>query len=132
MKHKEEKLDRSLYLVFSKFSITFLQILPKSSAPHPRFCNHSIVCEALNPLRFWKNFGSPSFFPTPNLKNWFPPFVSKISEIFLRANVSNFGLTYRNHCKNTLYYYLSMICTINVQKGCDICKFLKKFMLICL
>ena len=63
----------------------------------------------------------PSFFPTPNLNNWFPPFVSKILENFLPANLSNFALIYRNYCKNTLYYYLSMICTINVQKGCNGC-----------
>ena len=83
----------------------------------------TIVCKALvPPLGFWKNFGSPPlFFPTPNLKTWFPPFVSKISENFLRANVSNFGFIYRNYCKNTLYYHLSMICTINIHKCCNLC-----------
>ena len=34
----------------------------------------------------------------------------------MRANVSNFGLIYRNYCKNTRYYHLRMICTINVHK----------------
>ena len=119
MKHKEEKLDRSLYLVFSKSLITLLQTLSKSSAPHPRFGSPSIVCEALVPPKLLKNFWFPPlFFPTPNLKNWFPPFVSEISEKFLRAKYRNI---YRNHSKNTLYYHLSMIFTISVQKGCNVC-----------
>ena len=81
----------------------------------------SIVCKALVPPRILGNFWLPPFFPTPNLKNWFPPFVSEISEKFLRANLSNFGLTNRNHCENTLYYHLSMMYTTNVAKVYNVC-----------
>ena len=45
MRHKEEKLDRSLFLVFSNSSITLLQFcffLSKSTAPFCETLNHNI------------------------------------------------------------------------------------------
>ena len=70
---------------------------------------------------------SPFFPPTQTWKSGSLPFVSEISEKFLRANLSNFVLIYRNHCKKTPYYHLSMTCTINVNKGCNICCHRQKF-----
>ena len=79
--------------------------------------NNAIVCKTLVPPKnlekFW--FSSPFFSPTPNLKNYFPPFLSQISEELFRAN---FSLKYKNHCENTIYYQSSMVCTINVPKDC--------------
>ena len=81
---------------------------------------HSVFGFGSPPLRFWKNFGSPLFFPTPTLKNLSPPplLYPKFWRDFCAP--SNFCPIYRNHCKNTLYYHLSMISTINVQKGCNV------------
>ena len=50
---------------------------------------NNIVCKALvPPLRIWKNFGSPLFFPHPKFEKLVPlPFAPEISESFSRANV---------------------------------------------
>ena len=74
------------------------------------------------PLIFEKFEFPPFFFPHPKFEILVPPpFVSEISEKFLRANLSNFGPTYRNHCENTLYYHLSMMYTTNVPKDYNVC-----------
>ena len=98
-----------------RYFVCFLEIRLKKTS-------YGIVCKDLvPPLGFLKRFGSPFFPPHQTLKIGSPLFVSEILENFLQANLSNFGLTYRNHCKNSLYCHLSMIYTTNVAKGCNVC-----------
>ena len=92
-------------LLFGKFYLYLSRCL---------YSINPIVCKALI-LIPPKILAPPFFRPTPNLKNWFPPFVSETSEKFLRANLSNFRLTNRNHCEN---YHLCMMYTT---KGYNVC-----------
>ena len=55
------------------------------------------------------------FFHRPKLEKLVPPFVPRISENFLRTNLSNVVIIYWNHCKNTLYF---LSCAIN--RGCNV------------
>ena len=106
-------LQRNVKELLSKpthnINSTFCIVTWVSTAPLRLLFSSSTVGDSLvPPFDFWKIWVPP-------------PFVSEISEKFLRANLSNFGLTNRNHCENTLYYHLSMMYTTNVAKGYNVC-----------
>ena len=82
----------------------------------------TIVCKALVPFpriseRYWS---PPLFFLHPKLEEMVAPFLNPKFRDFLCAKFKVLSLC-RHHCKNTFYYHLSMVSTINVQRDCDFC-----------
>ena len=65
---------------------------------------------------------TPFFSQTKTWKIGYPLFVTAFSNSFWALNLKSYCLLCRYHCKNTFYYHhLSMVCTINVQRGCTTC-----------
>ena len=58
-------------------------------------------------------------FPIPSLKNCFPDFVSSFWTIF-GHKISNIWC-FEQASLNVLYYHLSMVCTIYVKGGSNVC-----------
>ena len=50
------------------------------------------------------------------MKIWSPLLYLRFGNTFCLQNLEYYGLLHRYHCKNTLYYHLSMACKINVQR----------------
>ena len=92
----------------------------------------SLCVSLIPPPRILETFWLRPFFPTSNLKNWFSPFLPEIFQQFLCANSKTYGLLYRYYCKNTLYYQLSMLCTVTLQRGLFVAagKLFKKLILM--
>ena len=78
------------------------------------------VCKALDTLLqdFWKVLVPSFFLPHQTWKIGSLFFVPDTLRHFLRAIFRNYCLY---DCKKTVYYHLSMICTINAQRGLVFC-----------
>ena len=76
------------------------------------------VCKTLVLPRILEKLWFPHFFSAPKTKL---VLSLKVLQHFLHAKFKKLLSLYKYHYKNTLYYQLSMVCTINVQKGCVLC-----------